>query len=617
MPSQPAASKPPAFPAPKAEPKDAGEAGVRALPATPRPALGPLGDSASPAALDRLSRALAELAALRREMAIPILHEALAAMHADQHVEGAELCLKALAIDDCIGVAWHILAICREKANDFTSALRCYETALRLSPDEPEIANDLGRLAIQMGFKDLAEKLFLAYLEKVPDSIPGANNLACAQRDLLHFDEAIETIRKAIYANPESALLWNTLASILAERGDVGQSIQFFDEALRLKPDFHTCRYNRGGARMSLGDPQGALTDCEAALQGVVLDNERAMMNLARSTMLLSAGRLGEGWDVYEARLDPHYIDVTHFFIDRPKWTPDSALAGKHLLVMGEQGLGDEILFANIVPDLIGAVGPEGKVTLAVEHRLVPLFARSFPAADVIMHGTLKVDHHTVRVPRFTDEAAIATVDFWAPMASPLRRYRRSVADFPERRGFLTPDPVRVAHWRAELAALGPEPKVGVIWKSLVTQSARARFYSPFDRWAPVLKTPGAVMVNLQYGDSREEIARARTELGIEIWTPPGIDLKNDLDDLTALCVALDLVIGPATATTNLAAAGGADLWLISTPGAWPRLGTDRYPWYPQTRLFTPPEHNAWEPVMAEVAAALGEAITNGSFSGT
>jgi len=603
-------------PAPKTvEPLAAGEtraeeSNVRALPATPKLALGPLGDSASPAALDRLSRALVDLAVLRREIAIPILHEALAAMHADRHIDAADLCLNALAIDDGIGVAWHILAICREKANDFTTALRCYDAALRLSPDEPEIANDLGRLAIQMGYKDLAEKLFLAYLDMVPDSVPGANNLACAQRDLLRFDDAIETIRHAIYANPKSALLWNTLATILAERGDAGQSIQFFDEALQLKPDFHSCRYNRGGAKMSLGDPLGALEDCDAALPGVVLDSQRAMMNLARATMLLSAGRVAEGWEAYEARFDPHYIDVTHFMIDRPQWTPDSDLSGKHLLVMGEQGLGDEILFANIVPDLIAAVGPDGKLTLAVEHRLVSLFSRSFPAAEVGPHGTLRVDHHVVRAPRFMDEAAMATVDLWTPMASPLRRFRRTVADFPAGRGFLTPDPGRVAHWRDVLAALGPEPKVGVIWKSLVMESARVRFYSPFDRWAPVLKTPGAVMVNLQYGDSTEEIARAHAELGVELWTPPGIDLKNDLDDLTALCVALDLVIGPATATTNLAAAGGADLWLISTPGAWPRLGTDRYPWYPQTRVFTPTEHNAWEPVMADIAAALGEAIT-------
>ncbi|MFX7820731.1 flagellar protein FlbA, partial [Acinetobacter baumannii] len=85
------------------------------------------------------------------------------------------------------------------------------------------------------------------------------------------------------------------------------------------------------------------------------------------------------------------------------------------LLVMGEQGLGDEVLFASIVPDLIEAVGPSGHVTLAAEYRLVPLLARSFPAATVGEHGTLRVDHHTVRAPRFMAEADMGAVDLWTP----------------------------------------------------------------------------------------------------------------------------------------------------------------------------------------------------------
>jgi hypothetical protein len=120
-----------------------------------------------------------------------------------------------------------------------------------------------------------------------------------------------------------------------------------------------------------------------------------------------------------------------------------------------------------------------------------------------------------------------------------------------------------------------------------------------------VLRTPGATMVNLQYGDCAPEIAWARRELGVEIWTPPGIDLKQDLDDIGALACALDVTLGFANATTNIAAACGAATWIISVPGAWTRLGTDRMPWYPQARIFNPPGLGQWEETMAGVAAAL------------
>jgi hypothetical protein len=123
-----------------------------------------------------------------------------------------------------------------------------------------------------------------------------------------------------------------------------------------------------------------------------------------------------------------------------------------------------------------------------------------------------------------------------------------------------------------------------------------------------VLRTPGATVVNMQYGDCDAEIEWARRELGVEIWTPPGIDLKNDLDDIGALACALDVTVGFANATSNIGAACGAATWIVSVPGAWTRLGTERMPWYPQVRIFNPPSLNRWEETMAGVAAALTQA---------
>ena len=44
---------------------------------------------------------------------------------------------------------------------------------------------------------------------------------------------------------------------------------------------------------------------------------------------------------------------------------------------------------------------------------------------------------------------------------------------------------------------------------------------------------------------------------------------------------------------------------LIPTGGLLPKLGTDRYPWYPKMRVFTPPGSMRWDAVMDDVAAAL------------
>lgn len=563
-----------------------------------------VGDAASPQSLARLNAALNEVKAMAVR---PLLEKAVAAIQASDSKTGADLALRALQHDEKNGYAWYLLAIAQETAGDFKSSLECYDAALRLMPTHTDVANDLGRLASRLGMKDVAEKLFRAYVAAHPEIIDGHNNLACVLRDQNRYDEAIEVLQPAIGAHPTCAFLWNTLATVLSERGDADQSMTFFDEACRLDPKMLRARYNRGNARLAMGDCEGALIDCEAALRGPMAEHERAMMQLARATMLIAGGDLSRGWDGYEARLSPHYIDVTHFMIDRPAWTPDADLKGKSLLVMGEQGLGDEVLFANVMPDLIEAVGPEGRIALAVQARLVPLFQRSFPSVQVGHHNTLKVDARTIRGAPFIKD--MPSWDLWTPMASPLRRFRRSVEEFPDRSRFLVPDETRVAHWREMLKTAGGGPKVGLVWKSLMLEGQRLRHFSPFEQWRPVLETPGVTFVNLQYGECDAEIAQAREQLGVEIWKPPGIDLKDDLDDVAALCCALDLVIGPANATTNLAGACGAPMWLISTPGAWPRLGTDRYPWYPQARVFTPPAFNDWAPAMQEAADALAEGL--------
>jgi tetratricopeptide (TPR) repeat protein len=382
------------------------------------------------------------------------------------------------------------------------------------------------------------------------------------------------------------------------------KAIVFFEEAIRLDAKFAKARYNRANALLALGEPQKALIDCQAALSGVILDSEVSMMKLARSTMLVAAGELGAGWDGYEARLEPHYADVTHFLAPAEAWTPEMDLTGKRLLLFGEQGLGDEILFANPLDEIIAALGPEGKLTLAVEPRLVSLFRRSFPRATVGPHVTGKVDHHTVRGAAFVEDWS--EIDLWAPLASPLRRFRRRLEDFPDRPdGYMAPDPERVAYWRGVLAEAGIGSAVGVVWKSFVKATARSRYFAPFQAWKPLLQTEGRRFVTLQYGECAEELAYAKSAFGVDLWTPPGIDLKNDLDDLAALTRCLSLVIGPANAVTNLAAAVGAPVWLISTPGAWPKLGTDRYPWYSQVRVFNPPGLADWDPVMTELATAL------------
>jgi tetratricopeptide (TPR) repeat protein len=577
---------------------------VSAAPSRAKWATEGLEGAESSAALERLNAALSELKALAAE---PLVRRAANALNAGDHQAGAKWALKALEKDENNGSAWYVLAFARERAGDFASSVSCYERALALLPSHDEIANDLGRLAFRMGMREQAKKLFAHYIQRHPGNLDAINNLACVLRDDGEMDQAIGLLQETLQQHPESAMLWNTLGTTVSERGDSATAQIFYEEALRLQPDFAKARYNLGNTRLVQGDAETALACCNAALGMSVTEDERQMMLMSKATILMTLGRIVEGWECYESRLHHQFDDALFFLIDRPQWKPGDALAGKSLLVVAEQGLGDEVLFANVLEDLIAAVGPSGKVTLAVEPRLVTLFQRSYPNVRVGAHATWYYQARSVRTIPFLGED-MSDIDLWTPIASTFRQFRTRLDDFPARDRYLHADPERIAHWRKVLQEQAPAgPKVGLLWKSAIANTqGRGRYFSSFDAWEPVLATSGVSFVNLQYGDCSAEIAQAKRDFGVELWTPPGIDLKQDLDDLAALCCAMDLIVGFSNATVNIGAACGAPTWLISTPGVWTRLGTDRYPWYPQVEVFLTDDFGDWDGVMGRVADALG-----------
>jgi tetratricopeptide (TPR) repeat protein len=533
-----------------------------------------------------------------------LLRRAAQAYDGGDFAAAARLAGGAAVADPRNAQAWRQAGLAREALGDHVGAFEAFDQAVSLTPDDATLSRDLARLAGAMEQPKLAEQFLLRARRQDPASLEIVNDLAlswCAQS---RFGDAIDLLRQTLTANPTAALLWNTLGCVLFEQGDAGQSLIFFDEALRLDRRMHAAHFNRANARKAVGDLRGALADCEQALAlGAGSPAQDAMYRYARALALLTAGEIGTGWDAYAVRNEPAYADYVRHELAGEAWRPGRSLAGKRLLVVGEQGLGDEVLFANLIPDVARELGPDGRLILAVEPRLVGLFQRSFPDAEVMAYETRR---EAARAVRAVPGLAAGGYDAWGRLGDFLAVHRRDVEAFPASTdGFLTPDPVRVTHWKAVLAELGSGPKVGVIWRSLVLTAQRQKFYPPLDLWTPLFATPDVTFVNLQLGDAADEAAAILRATGADLHTLPGLDLKNDLDELAALSCALDVVIGPATAATNIAAAAGAQTWFATTPDAWPRLGAAAFPWYPQARAFSGADAYDWPGVMSAIAAEL------------
>ena len=530
-----------------------------------------------------------------------LLNRALKAWQRGDTAKAAKLSLKATEADESNAQAFHLLAITLDKLGHLHKALVTYERAFALDPDDSDLLLNLGLTAWNLNLLDGAERMFRLFIEKRPDHPAGYNNLGSVQRDKRDLAAAIETLRNAIYRMPDQAMLWNSLATALAEEGRAEESLVFYQEALRLDPKFARVYHNLGYAYSHLGRLDDALAAYDSAIRLTKSAHERIETLHSRSVGLIGMGRLAEGFKEYEIRNAPEFRAWLLHYTKAPLWRGEP-LDGKRILIVGEQGLGDELMFANILPDVARAVGETGKLQIAVDPRLVPLFQRSYPKAEVGLYDDASLEGRPVRLFQWAREKG--DPDFYAPIGTPLHVFRKSVSDFPGE-AFLKADPEKSASFRARLHAAGPGPYVGICWRSMVMGAKRAKYYSLIDAWEPVLTVPGITFVNLQYGEVASELALAREKFGIDIVNFDDLNLKDDLDGAAALTDACDLAISAPTAVAAMAGALGRETWLLTASRVWPQLGTDHYPWYRDSRVFAPEKFAEWDTLMPRLADAL------------
>jgi tetratricopeptide (TPR) repeat protein len=530
-----------------------------------------------------------------------LLLRALKAWKRGETIPAAQLSLEATKADETNAQAYHLLAITLEKLGHLHKALVTYEKAYQLDPNDPDLVLNLGLTAWNTGSLDAAVRLFRLYIETRPDKPEGYNNLASVLRDKGEIDDAIETVRGAIYRIPDQAMLWNTLATVLSQDGRVEEALVFYQEALRLNPHMAQVCHNLGYSYLHLGRFEESLAAYDKALALSTNHHERMEVSHSRSICLMAMGKLEEGFREYEVRNQREFRTFVLHHTKAPCWSGEP-LEGKRILLVGEQGLGDELMFANVLPDLARMVGEKGKLQIAVDIRLIPIFKRSFPSADVGRYGHRQLNGLEVRAcPWATSEGE---PDYYASLGTPLHILRKTPADFP-REKYLEADSARIAHFRTRLSELGPGPHVGICWRSMVLGPKRRKYFSAIEGWGPILATPNVTFVNLQYGDVGAELEIVREKFGITIHNFAELNLKDDLDGAAALTAACDLMLSAPTAAAAMAGALGKEVWFLVASPAWPQLGTDHYPWYAKSRVISCETFADWETLMPHVRNAL------------
>jgi len=498
----------------------------------------------------------------------------------------ARTLLQALELDAGSLAARNELAVVLLALGRPEQALQLLRWVLKRDPDLAPAHTNCGIAWQATGRPDEALASFRRAAALEPDSASARNNLALCLRRLDRHDEAETELRRALGLAPGDPWTLTNLGVLLRDLGRPAEARALLEPPLARHPDAVDLRCALAAALQDLGDLGAARAHYDAAL---AVQPGSGTARLGRGMLRLSCAEFGPAWDDYEGRFDAD--ETPRRGLPFPAWD-GGGFAGRSVLVYAEQGLGDEIMFAGCLPDLVAEAA---RVTVECDPRLAPLFARSFPAAAVFGAPRAAAQDWLDRV---------GAIDVQVAAGSLPRRYRRAVRDFPAHTGYtgyLRADPGRVSHYRDRLAALGPGRKVGLAWRGGLARTRRAvRSIEP-ELLAPLLARTDLQFVSLQHGDVGDDLARMRAAAGRAPADWP--EVPADPDEAAALVTALDATITVCSSVAHLGGALGARV-LVMAPATpeWRYLRSgDRLPWYPAVELVRQERPGDWSPVIGRV----------------
>jgi Tfp pilus assembly protein PilF len=478
-------------------------------------------------------------------------------------------------------------------------AIGCFERALQGHPGDTRVLFALGNTARALGLARPAEEFYRRVLALEPSRLEALINLANLLRANGAFAAAEAMLAPALARNPQSPELWLTLGSVHREMGDAIKAEEHWRRALALKPNYAAALGNLADCMSDAGQHQEALELYDRSLK---IDPNNAQARLNRAILHLLAGNLRDGWRDYAARLKiPGKSPGCEHKL--PRWTGGS-LKRAPLLVTAEQGVGDQLMFASMIPDLARrAADDSGTVVLECEPRLEPLFARSFPNVCVkradwkTVNGAVTAQYGWLK----SCGGANATIE----MGSLPRWLRNDISEFPNPNAYLIPDAVERERWHAEFTSHDAKPFIGICWRSGKLGGARNLQFAPLDAWGEFLRMLPGTIVCVQYDATAEEISALELASGRRILVPQGINQKQQLDRACALLSALDAVVSAPTAVSWLSSGAGVPTHKVLYDTSWTSFGCEFEPFAPACRCIMPERPGDWNSAFAKAVTQL------------
>jgi Flp pilus assembly protein TadD len=547
--------------------------------------------------------------------------------------------LKALEASPNEPNAIHFLGVAYHQLENNEQAERHLNDAVKLKPEDSQAHNHYGCALLALNKLTEAELAFRKSIELNSSNADALFNLGqlISREEILEqsnndddrekiASEAVELLNKAVTLKPEQ-LEWKVkLAGALLHAGQKDLSSKVLDFILKQKidhPEVYFFKSRIAAGRSACQNLQKSLIlkpDAKSALNNFGFWNlvaekkfdafiwyQRALVSEPtdvavqwnHALSLLANGDLENGWVAAKCR---HF--KPEMYIERlglpPEWD-GKAINNGTLFVFQEQGIGDELRFANCFEDLSKKL--KIQCFIETDARLIPLFSRSFPKLSFIKKLERKVDGHVIV--NYTETVEKLRAAAHCPLGDLPLHFRQSINHFNFNDAYLVPDEKEQEHWRKLFQQIGAELKIGFCWQTALPSKTYDNYFPDLDELAPIFSLKNATFINLQYTDCEQQLQAAENDFNINIFRPPNIDLFNELDRVAALISECDIIIGPMTAVLSMAGAVGTRCYGLNLHPDWTCLGTETQPWTPRMTCKYRGHSDSWKGVIEEIAEEI------------
>ena len=428
------------------------------------------------------------------------------------------------------------------------SVFQCHEI-LKGDDKNVHILNTLGLCFLKLERYDDANKTLLKAISLDNQNIVILNSLGRLNHELRKSKEAESFFDKALALDPNSFETLNNMAGFYLEEAKYQKAINLYKEAEKLKPNNPILINNIAKTFMCLHDVDEAEKNCRRAIS---IDQKNDEFKKILALILLKKYDFKNAWLFFDGRLslsDFANKNSTLKLVQNKIPTKNISNKNSKILVLREQGIGDELLYGTMYYDLLNEFSD---LVIECDERLIPLFKNSFESHKdkFVKLGTYSLDINK-----------ITNFDYIVYAGSLGKYFRNDLKSFYQK-----PYLKSIENYKdSELDNILSKTrglKIGISWKSLKNRYSSEKSLSLED-FENIFKIKGSTIFNLQYGDVKEDLKNFTKKQNYKIITLETLELFNNFSGLANLLKNLDVFVTVSNSTAHLAGALGIKTILI------------------------------------------------------